>query len=333
MTTFTTKTDAINYINDRIGNGGNLEIAERVFGTLRSDGRISADDAGLHLADSIDLIAEAAALLDAMTTAQRVALEMGDDGTRFHAPDGRSLHRVCRAHGAEVYRDDQGERSYRFSDGSAIATSGSAWDVVHADCSCLWCWAGGEVRCDEQTGEEYRCTMTDDAAEPGEGMASVEVTPARTIAAAAEGYVVTLTGDHVTISRESGEWAGDGRWENGRIVDCSAHLADDPDESERVYDALETALVDELDETERLEAEAEARYIVVQAPSYDGGLMIARLATGENEDQCARRCGACIRSYGPPGEDRNFTKAEAFEELRRLEEEEAEWDTLDADND
>jgi hypothetical protein len=130
-----------------------------------------------------------------------------------------------------------------------------------------------------------------------------EPTP-RTITAAAEGYSVALTGDAVDICRESGEWVGNGRWENGRIVDCSANLADDPDESERIYDALETAIQDELDEAERLEAErleaeAEARYIVVQAPSYDGGLMVARIATGETEDQCARRCGAVIRSYGP----------------------------------
>lgn len=102
------------------------------------------------------------------TTAQQAAREMGDDGTRFTAPDGRSLHQVCRAHGAEVYRDEQGERSYRFTDGSAIATSGGAWDVVHADCSCLWCWAGGELHCDEQQGEEYRCTLTDDEADEAE---------------------------------------------------------------------------------------------------------------------------------------------------------------------
>lgn len=107
------------------------------------------------------------------TTAQQVASQMGGDGTRFEAPDGRSLHAVARSHGAEVYRDEQGERSYRFADGSAIATSGGAWDVVHSDCTCLWCWAGGgqqvcEPHCDEQQGSEYRCTMTDDEAHEDE---------------------------------------------------------------------------------------------------------------------------------------------------------------------
>jgi hypothetical protein len=154
-----------------------------------------------------------------------------------------------------------------------------------------------------------------------------EPTP-RTITATVEGYTATLSGNHVSICRESGEWAGDGRWEDGRIVDCSANLADDPDESERIYDALETALVDELDEAERLASDP-ACYIVVQAAPCDGGLQVARLATGEDEDACARRCGAVVRSYGPyehGGEDRNYTRSEAFAELRRIEAEDAEWE-------
>lgn len=140
----------------------------------------------------------------------------------------------------------------------------------------------------------------------------------------AAGYIITLVGDVVSICRESGEWAGTGRWEDGRIVDCPARLGDDPDESERIYEALEDALQDEIDEAERLEAErleASAKYIVVQAAPCDGGLMVAKLATGEDEDACARRAGAVIRAYGPDGKDRNYTKAEAFEELRRIEEE------------
>jgi len=74
---------------------------------------------------------------------------------------------------------------------------------------------------------------------------------AKTITATAEGYTATLTDDRVSISR-SGVWAGDGRWEDGRIVDCAARLGETADESEAVYEALETALQDELDEAERI---------------------------------------------------------------------------------
>lgn len=101
------------------------------------------------------------------TTAQQVAREMGDDGSRFTSPEGFSLHQTCRDHGAEVYRDERGNRSYRFVDGSAIAACGAAWDVVHADCTCLWCWAGErETHCEKRTSNEYRCTLTDDEADP-----------------------------------------------------------------------------------------------------------------------------------------------------------------------
>lgn len=164
-------------------------------------------------------------------------------------------------------------------------------------------------------------------------MTKTNATAPATVIATAEGYTATLTGDRITICRESGEWAGDGRWEDGRIVDCPARLGDTDEESERVYAELEMALVDELDEAERLEAErleAEARYIIVQAAPCDGGLMVARLASGENEDDCARRCGAVIRSYGPEDEngasERPYTRSEAFAELARLEAEEAEWE-------
>jgi hypothetical protein len=165
-----------------------------------------------------------------------------------------------------------------------------------------------------------------------------EPTP-RTITATAEGYSVALDTETrtVTICRESGEWAGDGRWEDGRIVDCAARLGDDPDESERIYEALEDALGDELDEAERLaagrtadEEDDEPKYIVVQAAACDGGLMVARLASGETEDQCARRCGAIVRSYGPEDENgassRNYTRAEAFAALRRIEAEDVKYE-------
>jgi hypothetical protein len=70
---------------------------------------------------------------------------------------------------------------------------------------------------------------------------------AKTITATAEGYTITLTDDRISISRESGEWAGDGRWQDGRIVDCPARLGDTDEESELTYWALEDALEDALE--------------------------------------------------------------------------------------
>ena len=102
------------------------------------------------------------------TTAEQVAREMGDDGSRSAAPDGRSLQQVARAHGAEVWRRDDGERRFLFGDGSAIVTSGGAWDLRHADCECGWCWAGVELHCDEPHGSEVFLTASTLDAEDAE---------------------------------------------------------------------------------------------------------------------------------------------------------------------
>ena len=69
-----------------------------------------------------------------------------------------------------------------------------------------------------------------------------------TITAQAHGYSVTLTGSAISISRTGGEWVGDGRWQDGRIIDCAAQLGATPDETEAIYADLEDALGDAIDE-------------------------------------------------------------------------------------
>lgn len=79
-----------------------------------------------------------------------------------------------------------------------------------------------------------------------------------TISAEASGYSITLDTEtsRVSISRDSGEWAGDGRWQDGRIIDCAAQLGDTPHDSEAIYTDLEDALGDAIDEqpTDRIAA-------------------------------------------------------------------------------
>lgn len=73
-----------------------------------------------------------------------------------------------------------------------------------------------------------------------------------TISAQAHGYTVTLDTEtsRVSISRDSGEWAGDGRWSDCSIVDCAAQLGDTQDETETIYTDLEDALGDAIDDAE-----------------------------------------------------------------------------------
>lgn len=73
-----------------------------------------------------------------------------------------------------------------------------------------------------------------------------------TISAEASGYSITLDTEtsRVSISRDSGEWAGDGRWQDSRIIDCAAQLGDTPHDSEAIYTDLEDALGDAVDDAE-----------------------------------------------------------------------------------
>lgn len=57
---------------------------------------------------------------------------------------------------------------------------------------------------------------------------------------------VSTTGK-VSISAD-GHWAGEGQWSD-MIMDCPAHFGSDT-QTEQVYDALDTAIQDAIDETE-----------------------------------------------------------------------------------
>lgn len=131
-----TKTDLTNHIADALNI--HTDEATEVHDALRAAGHITYDDRGGHLDESVDLVEFAAS--QQPTTAQHVAREMGDDGSRWSAPDGRSLQQVCRNHGANAWRRESGDRRYEFRDGSAIVVLGGAWDIKHDDCDCGWCW-------------------------------------------------------------------------------------------------------------------------------------------------------------------------------------------------
>ena len=61
-------------------------------------------------------------------------------------------------------------------------------------------------------------------------------------------YTATIDTDtmRVSISRETGEWSGDGRWnpDSCEIVDCAADLGDD------AYAEIDCAIIDAIDEAE-----------------------------------------------------------------------------------
>lgn len=62
-----------------------------------------------------------------MTTAEKIAAMLGDDGERWEA-DGKTLDDLCGEHGATVSCKDDLMR-YLFPDGSAIVAGQSGWDV------------------------------------------------------------------------------------------------------------------------------------------------------------------------------------------------------------
>lgn len=96
----------------------------------------------------------------------------------------------------------------------------------------------------------------------------------------------------VSISREEGPWAGNGRFEDGRIVDCAAKLGDSEDESEDVYAALEGALKTALKTAlqsapiTRLSNSFHGTYTSVRMSEDDWNATVGRIYT---DDSAARR--------------------------------------------
>jgi hypothetical protein len=75
-----------------------------------------------------------------MTTAERIAHLLGDDGTRWETEDGRTLDQLAEEHGAvtTTHPDKHYLTRHVFNDGSAIVASEAAWDIEGSN---LWSWS------------------------------------------------------------------------------------------------------------------------------------------------------------------------------------------------
>lgn len=62
-----------------------------------------------------------------MTTAQKIATLLNDDGLNFEAEDGSTLAALCEAEDSLIERDGEDWR-YQFADGSALTGNASGWD-------------------------------------------------------------------------------------------------------------------------------------------------------------------------------------------------------------
>ena len=92
-----------------------------------------------------------------MTTAEKIAAALDDDGLNFVLPGGRSLDAAARAEGARITRQLNGLR-YDFPDGSGIVACGGGWDLaIPGSGPECYCWLGADqgrhhADCDEYAG-------------------------------------------------------------------------------------------------------------------------------------------------------------------------------------
>jgi hypothetical protein len=85
----------------------------------------------------------------AMTTAQQIAEQFGNDGQKWADERGNGLEVVCADHGATAewqHGDLCGSVRYTFPDGSIITVAGDGWDLGYAGCFC-WQGAGHQDSC------------------------------------------------------------------------------------------------------------------------------------------------------------------------------------------
>jgi len=65
-----------------------------------------------------------------MTTAEKIAARLGNDGMTWETEDGMDLVMLVRSQGARIEEEMNGARvRYVFADGSAIVGAGGAWDI------------------------------------------------------------------------------------------------------------------------------------------------------------------------------------------------------------
>jgi hypothetical protein len=81
-------------------------------------------------------------MVPALTTAERIAEMLGDDGMRFETEDGRTLDELTEEAGGHIIKHEtQDLWRYLFPDGSAIVAAPGAWDIEGAT---PFSWAGAE---------------------------------------------------------------------------------------------------------------------------------------------------------------------------------------------
>ena len=79
---------------------------------------------------------------ESMTTAERIAKALGNDGECWESEDGRDLDALADKAGADVTLDRERElKRYLFPDGSAIVAGVGAWDIEGDE---PFSWAGAE---------------------------------------------------------------------------------------------------------------------------------------------------------------------------------------------
>jgi len=65
-----------------------------------------------------------------MTTAEKIARQLGCDGLQWETEDGVHFVSLVRSYGCKIEAEERGHRvRYVFADGSALVEAGGAWDV------------------------------------------------------------------------------------------------------------------------------------------------------------------------------------------------------------
>lgn len=74
-----------------------------------------------------------------MTTAEKIAQLLGDNGQNWETKDGRTLEELADEHGAVTmtHPDKRYLTRYLFDDGSAIVACEGAWDIEGKE---PWSW-------------------------------------------------------------------------------------------------------------------------------------------------------------------------------------------------
>lgn len=132
---------------------------------------------------------------------------------------------------------------YLLADGQAVACYAGAADEVHASLEALCLVYGWSS--DDLLATARPCSVdVAERSEPVQPLPDAFTVSVRFHDTMIEAHV---DGNRVTIYRDD-VWAGEGRWQDGRIVDCPAsfRIADGSDVTEDAYETLEEAIGDKM---------------------------------------------------------------------------------------